>query len=97
MTPQLILTLSPEGELIVELPGIMATRRKLEIDERTAGAVLKRILAAQAAGRSPDAIGTDSAPTQAQVTRDWEPVLRRLEEGLSGTQIATKTAEELGL
>lgn len=68
--PQVILTLNPEtGELQVELPGFMATRRKITLRESDAGASLKRILAAQAANRAE--IGLDGAPTQRQV-QHWE-------------------------
>lgn len=96
MTPQLLITLSPSGDLVAELPGHQATRRQLPLDVRTAGAVIRRILEAQAAGRSPDDIGHESAPTCAQV-RDWEAVLKRMPEGLTGASVAKVTAEELGL
>ena len=99
MTPQLLITLSPSGDLVAELPGHQATRRQLPLDVRTAGAVIRRILEAQASGKAhltADAIGHESAPTQAQV-RDWEAVLKRMPEGLSAAAVAKFTAEELGL
>lgn len=68
-TPQVIVTLSPQGGLVVELPGIMATRRKIELRTSEAGQSLLRILEAQAADQTE--IGLDGAPTVAQVAH-WE-------------------------
>jgi hypothetical protein len=59
MTPQLLLTLSPTGQLIVELPGAGATRRQVEIQDKTAARVLKRILNAQLASAQSPHIGMD--------------------------------------
>ena len=67
--PQLLVTLTPEGKLAIELPGIAATRRKIEIRESEAGATLLRILNAQA--REVTEIGLDGAPTAKQVLH-WE-------------------------
>lgn len=68
--PQVIVTIHPEtGDLVVELPGFMATRRTITLREADAGASLKRILAAQASNRAE--IGLDGAPTQRQV-QHWE-------------------------
>lgn len=67
--PQLILTLSPQGALVVELPGSFATRRKIELREADALATLRRILEAQAQDQTE--IGLDGAPTTAQV-KHWE-------------------------
>lgn len=68
--PQVIVTLDPEtGGLVAELPGFMATRRKVELRGDAIGATLRRILEAQLENKSE--IGQDGAPTQAQV-RHWE-------------------------
>lgn len=68
--PQLILTLSPQGQLIAELPGANGARRQVKLhgDDETVVASLHRMLAAQLRGRV--AIGLDGAPTQAQ-ERHW--------------------------
>lgn len=68
-TPQLIVTLTPQGALAVELPGHMATRRQVLLAQGEAGPTLLRMLEAQA--RDGMEIGLDGAPTQAQV-RHWE-------------------------
>lgn len=68
-TPQLILTLSPEGGLVCELPGTQATRRQVPLRTSEAGETLLRILQAQA--RDQTEIGLDGAPTQKQVLH-WE-------------------------
>lgn len=67
--PQLILTLTPQGELAVELPGQQATRRQVVLRTGEAGQSLLRMLEAQA--RDQCEIGLDGAPTIAQV-RHWE-------------------------
>lgn len=67
--PQLLITLTPEGELAVELPGQQATRRQVLLRTSEAGATLLRILEAQA--RNQAEIGQDGAPTAAQV-KHWE-------------------------
>lgn len=70
MTPQLLITLDPTtGKLQAELPGTMATRRKLPLDTAQAGETLLRILNAQLEDRTE--LGTDGAPTKAQL-RHWE-------------------------
>lgn len=68
-TPQLILSLTPSGTLIIELPGPMSTRRKVEVREDDLATTARRILEAQQAAAVE--IGLDGAPTQAQV-RHWE-------------------------
>lgn len=68
-TPQLILTLTPQGTLAVELPGFQGTRRRIDIHLAEAGPTLLRILEAQV--REATEIGADGAPTQAQV-KHWE-------------------------
>src|SRR5258706_12957137 len=68
-TPQVIVSLTPQGGLKVELPGIMATRRSIEIRTAEAGDTLLRILLAQQADRTE--IGLDGAPTGQQL-RHWE-------------------------
>src|SRR5215469_6413552 len=67
--PQVILTLTPSGDLAVELPGFMATRRKIILREKDAGQSLKRILRAQLDNKAE--IGLDGAPTIAQL-KHWE-------------------------
>lgn len=65
--PQIIITLDPETNAIVaELPGFMATRRKVEVMDL---GTLRRMLDAQRENKAE--IGQDGAPTQAQV-RHWE-------------------------
>jgi hypothetical protein len=67
MTPQVLITLSPDGSLIAELPGINGSRRQVPI---TSLSSIRTILSAQLS-RSPTTIGTDGAPTSGQV-RHWE-------------------------
>lgn len=68
-TPQLIISLSPTGGLTVELPGAMATRRKITLRPGDEAQTIQRILLAQLQDRNE--IGLDGAPTQAQVNH-WE-------------------------
>lgn len=70
-TPQLTLSLSPEGLLQTELPGAFATRRKLPLqgDPATVLCTIRTIL--EALGNDRTEIGQDGAPTEAQV-RHWE-------------------------
>lgn len=67
--PQLIVTLTPQGELAVELPGFMATRRKVLLRAKDAGETLLAMLNGQL--KDQVEIGLDGAPTQAQV-KHWE-------------------------
>lgn len=67
-TPQVLVTLNPQGELTVELPGV-GTRRQIVCRDGEIAGTLHRILLAQALDRTE--IGLDGAPTQAQV-RHWE-------------------------
>lgn len=67
--PQLLITLSPQGKLVCELPGQQATRRQIELRTSDAGETLLRILEGQA--REGIEIGLDGAPIAAQV-RHWE-------------------------
>lgn len=71
LTPQLLLTISPSGGLVAELPGTMATRRKLELHgtAEVQLATIHRILEGQAQDQTE--LGLDGAPTEAQV-RHWE-------------------------
>lgn len=69
MIPQLIVTLTPEGKLAVELPGFQATRRQIVLRTPEAGENLIKMLQAQAMDKTE--IGLDGAPTEAQV-RHWE-------------------------
>jgi hypothetical protein len=69
MIPQLIVTITPDGKLAVELPGVQATRRQVVLRTAEAGESLLKMLNAQAADRTE--IGLDGAPTAAQV-KHWE-------------------------
>jgi hypothetical protein len=66
--PQVIITLSPQGSLIIELPAANGARRQIDLSG-DCEATLKRILQAQLRERVE--IGLDGAPTAAQV-RHWE-------------------------
>lgn len=70
-TPQLLLSLSPEGALQTELPGAFGTRRKLVLQgtPETQLSTIRRVLEALAQDKTE--IGLDGAPTEAQV-RHWE-------------------------
>ncbi len=67
--PQILVTLSPEGQLVLELPGSQATRRQLVCRDSDIAQTLHRMLEAQQADRTE--IGLDGSPTQAQVSH-WE-------------------------
>lgn len=67
-TPQIIVTLSPLGQLVIELPGV-GTRRQITSRDGEFHETCRRILEAQAMDRTE--IGLDGAPTQAQV-KHWE-------------------------
>lgn len=67
--PQLTVTLTPDGQLAVELPGHQSTRRQVILRLAEAGASLARMLEAQA--RDQTEIGLDGAPTVKQV-QHWE-------------------------
>lgn len=69
MIPQIIITLTPSGQLVAELPGQQATRRQVPIRVSDAGETLLRILQAQLQGNAE--IGLDGAPTVKQV-QHWE-------------------------
>ena len=66
MIPQLILTLSPAGDLLVELPGVNGSRRQIPVTNLS---TLQTILQAQL--RHQTNIGLDGAPTARQVLH-WE-------------------------
>lgn len=68
-TPQVLISLSPEGSLVAELPGANGSRRKVVLKDHEAVASLRRMLQAQA--NSQWEIGTDGAPTARQV-KHWE-------------------------
>lgn len=68
-TPQVIVSLTPQGGLKVELPGIMATRRSIAMRTSEAGETLLRILLAQQMDQTE--IGLDGAPTGQQL-KHWE-------------------------
>lgn len=67
--PQVIVTLSPDGAIQVELPAAGATRRVILLRPGEEGATLRRILEEQRSGNI--AIGQDGAPTSSQVSH-WE-------------------------
>lgn len=67
--PQVVVALDALGQLVVELPGPMATRRKVVMRRGEVETTLVRILEHQMVGEIE--IGTDGAPTQQQVTH-WE-------------------------
>ena len=67
--PQVIITLSPSGDIVAELPGPFATRRQIALRAGHVEQSLRKMLEAQQASRTE--IGTDGAPTIAQV-RHWE-------------------------
>ncbi len=67
--PQILVTLSPQGNLIAELPGTQATRRQVPLRTSEAGETLLRILQAQA--NTQVELGLDGAPTVKQV-QHWE-------------------------
>lgn len=70
LVPQVIVTLSPEGGLLAELPGVNGFRRQVPLRSGEAGESLLRILHAQlVSGHT--RIGLDEAPTEAQVWH-WE-------------------------
>lgn len=66
--PQVIVTLSPQGELCAELP-INGGRRRVQMAKSEVAETLLRILQSQLTSRI--ALGEDGAPTQAQVMH-WE-------------------------
>lgn len=68
-SPQVLVTLSPDGKLVLELPGTQATRRQLQVRDGELAETLHRILQAQLSDQTE--IGLDGAPTQAQV-QHWE-------------------------
>lgn len=67
--PQIIVSLLPDGQMCVELPGPSASRRKVELREGEVEQTLRRILEHQMLGEVE--IGLDGAPTGAQVEH-WE-------------------------
>lgn len=67
--PQVLVTLTPQGELAVELPGSQATRRKVILSVGSVESSLRRILEAQVGDATE--IGLDGAPTARQV-QHWE-------------------------
>lgn len=69
LVPQVIVTLSPQGGLRLELPGANGHRQVIDVKGREVEGTLLRILAAQASRHC--AIGEDGQPTQAQVEH-WE-------------------------
>lgn len=68
-TPQVIVSLTPQGGLKVELPGTGGIRRSIEMRTSEAGETLLRILVNQRLDQTE--IGTDGAPTTQQL-KHWE-------------------------
>lgn len=73
--PQVLVTLSPSGSLVAELPGMNGARRQVELTDEGGISTLRRILGAQQS-YTPQTIGMDGKPTQSQVTH-WEHHLER--------------------
>ncbi len=69
MIPQIIVSLSPNGELVAELPGLNGSRRKVNLKSGSAEKDLIHILKSQLKNKIE--IGLDGAPTQSQ-TLHWE-------------------------
>lgn len=67
--PQVIVTMTPDGNLCAELPGFQATRRKVPLKAGHVEDSLRRILNDQLDGHYE--IGAEGSPTQQQV-RHWE-------------------------
>jgi hypothetical protein len=67
--PQVLVTLSPSGDLQAELPGANGSRRIVPLRASQIAETLQTILRGQLAERN--AIGEDGAPTAHQV-RHWE-------------------------
>ena len=68
-SPQMIISLSPTGELVTELPGLNGSRRKVILIRGEAEEKIRHILQAQLKNKIE--IGLDGAPTQSQV-KHWE-------------------------
>jgi len=70
--PQVILTLTPKGDIVAEFPGVNGGRRQVAVDSMS---TIRTILAAQL--RTPtQTVGMDGSPTAGQ-TRHWEAHLAR--------------------
>src|SRR5216684_3310511 len=69
MIPQILVTLSPSGELQAELPGSNGARRVVPL-QRDVSTTLLRILNSQLHAGDSVEIGEDGAPTARQV-RHW--------------------------
>lgn len=69
--PQIIVALSPQGELVAELPGHSGSRRQIPLSAEGAGASLLRMLRAQSGGQSEHSVGLEGSPTSAQIEH-WE-------------------------
>lgn len=65
----MLVTLSPEGHLQMELPGVFPTRRVVALHADSIGSTLLRVLRAQLEEKAE--IGEDGAPTRVQV-KHWE-------------------------
>jgi hypothetical protein len=74
MIPQIIITLSPQGEVQMELPGANGGRRVLPV---LSIGQLRRILYAQASGER--GIGTEAEPTEAALWH-WQNHKKRIDD-----------------
>lgn len=70
--PQMMLTLSPNGDIVAEYPTPNGLRRHVEITDMD---TIRRILSAQLASR-PSTIGLDAKPTSAQA-KHWQEHLAK--------------------
>lgn len=74
--PQVMLTLSPTGDIVAEYPTPNGLRRHVPIEDSQAGMdTIRRILSAQL-GNRPSTIGLDAKPTAAQA-KHWQEHLAR--------------------
>ena len=69
MIPQVILSLTPDGSLALELPGPHGIRRKVELGREPLDTIMRVLRDQQRQELA--TIGLDAAPTQAQVLH-WE-------------------------
>lgn len=94
---QLLVVLSPEGGIAVELPGANGSRRKVTMPTDPAAAMSclrSMLLAQQAEGAFGGKIGSRSAPTQWDIDR-WSSVAQALAAPVGttfgdGTAVVTK-------
>lgn len=105
--PQLLVTISPEGELIVEAPGGGPTRKQVRLPLDSAGIRLRRMLLDQQ--RVIEAEGREARKPRARPQPNWELIakhpeveIRRVKAAGTGAgklsqTTVNKSVEELGL